>query len=140
MMQLLSGMMLSDSTPEILAIDKAEGKRQIMRAFEVPFSQKCTQKLYILIDSQTFSAGEGLPFILKNRNRATLVGENSAGAGNVGGPYPLAYGFILNIPVGLLLDPVTQTGWEQIGVRPHVLCESKIAVNKTLELILQSKP
>lgn len=76
--------------------------------------------LYILCDRQTYSAAEGFIFIMKNRGRATVIGETTSGAGNIAGPYFLSQDYIITIPVGKIIDPLIEEGWEGTGVSPDI--------------------
>lgn len=91
--------------------------------------------LYLLCDQNTFSAGEGFVMVLKNRKRATVIGETTAGAGNISGPYVVDENFIITIPVGVITDVLTGRGWEGTGVTPDVKAASKDALTKALEVI-----
>jgi C-terminal processing protease CtpA/Prc len=73
--------------------------------------------------------------ILKNRKRATVIGETTAGAGNISGPYVVDDNFIITIPVGVITDVLTGKGWEGTGVTPDVEVVSKDALTKALEVI-----
>jgi len=77
-------------------------------------------------------------YALKNRGRATLVGETTRGA---------ALGRILfraeahvaaHIPSGSLRDPLTGTSWEGIGVAPDIDVTSERALEHAHRLALQS--
>jgi C-terminal processing protease CtpA/Prc len=73
--------------------------------------------------------------ILKNRKRATVIGETTAGAGNISGPYVVDENFIITIPVGVITDVLTGRGWEGTGVTPDVKSSSDDALTKALEVI-----
>lgn len=93
-----------------------------------------TKPLYILCDSKTFSAGEGFAMVLQNRKRALIVGEVTAGAGNIAGPFPVDRNFVLTIPVGIIVDPFTGRGWEGTGVSPDIRTSSEDALETALDL------
>ena len=74
---------------------------------------------FVLTAKRTFSAGEGFAFILQERRRATIIGEQTAGAANPGRPYP-AGRFEVTIPNGQVRTAVTGRNWEGNGVFPDV--------------------
>jgi hypothetical protein len=127
MVQLLSSMFLQKVGDPILQISYKAGNQVALKTDNYDTKYKYPVKpLFILTDHQTFSAAEAFTFILKNRNRAKIIGATTAGAGNIAGPYPLGHGFIITIPVGQITDPITKTGWEATGVAPDVLSEDSL--------------
>jgi Peptidase family S41/N-terminal domain of Peptidase_S41 in eukaryotic IRBP len=79
-----------------------------------------TRPVYVLTAARTFSAGEGLAFILQERRRAEVVGESTAGAANPGRPYPVNARFEVTVPNGQVRTAVTGRNWEGTGVIPDV--------------------
>ena len=140
MLQLLTGIFLPGDTQAILKIHYKPGQDVILKSTHVEVRNQYTQKpVYILCDSLTYSAGEAFTYILKNRSRAIVIGQTTAGAGNVAGPYPVGSGFVLTVPVGTIADPQTNEGWEHTGVTPDVLVASSQALEKSLDLIEAKK-
>ena len=78
------------------------------------------RKIYVLISSETASGCEDLAYALKNAGRATLIGETTAGAAHAGSPKRLTEHFMMFVPTGRPVSPVTHTDWEGVGVTPHV--------------------
>lgn len=76
--------------------------------------------LYVLTSSATFSAGEGLAFLLKERKRAVIIGETTAGAANPGRSYPLTELLTATVPNGQVRGAVSGGNWEGAGVAPDV--------------------
>jgi len=74
--------------------------------------------LFVLTSGITGSAAEALAFVLKIKERATLVGERTVGAAHAGGWVPLDRGFVAFIPNARGFDPRTGRDWERIGVEP----------------------
>jgi hypothetical protein len=83
---------------------------------------------YVLTSARTFSAGEGIAFLLQERGRAEVVGETTAGAANPGGPYRVNAHFEVTVPNGKVRTAVRGTNWEGAGVVPDV----KFAADKAL--------
>lgn len=90
-------------------------------------------KVYLLISNATASAGEHFALAFKATKRATLIGENTAGANHFGGPAPLNDHFQVWMPVGRTFDPKTGRDWEGIGVAPDVAVDPKQALIVALE-------
>lgn len=90
-------------------------------------------KVYLLISNATASAGEHFAFAFKATGRATLIGENSAGANHFGGPAPLGDHFQVWMPVGRTYDPKTGKDWEGVGVAPDVTVDPTQALVVALE-------
>ncbi len=79
-----------------------------------------SRPVYVLTSKHTFSAGEGIAFLLQERERAEVVGERTAGAANPGRPYPVNSRFKVTVPTGKVKAAVTGRNWEGCGVRPDV--------------------
>ena len=79
-----------------------------------------SRPLYVLTAERTFSAGEGLAFLLQQRKRAEIVGGSTAGAANPGRPYPVNETFEVVVPNGRVRSAVDGTNWEGRGVVPDV--------------------
>jgi hypothetical protein len=81
----------------------------------------------VIVSPATFSAGEGLAFILQQQGRAEIIGQRTAGAANPGKFEPITPHFQAFIPETRVLEPTSGTNWER-GVSPDVkarLSESK---------------
>lgn len=77
--------------------------------------------LYILTSPLTFSAAEEFAYNMKNLNRATIIGETTGGGAH---PVRLRHfqglGFVMSLPYGRAVNPVTGTNWEGTGIEPHI--------------------
>ncbi len=76
--------------------------------------------LYVLTSHSTWSAGEGVAFLLQERHRAEIIGETTAGAANPGRPYRVNALFDVNVPNGRVKSAVLGRNWEGVGVVPDV--------------------
>ncbi len=76
--------------------------------------------VYILTSHRTFSAAEEFTYDLKNLKRATIVGEVTGGGAHPGGVEPIGDHFLMFVPSGRAINPVTKTDWEGTGVKPDV--------------------
>lgn len=87
---------------------------------ELPGTRRPDVPLYVLTSGRTASAAEECAYNLQTQQRATLVGETTAGGANPGGPVPLVHGFEVFVSTGAAINPITGTNWEGVGVVPHV--------------------
>jgi hypothetical protein len=110
---------------------KRNGKDVIIQnnAFGAVGSRKMlNSKLYILTNYRTFSAAEWTSYVLKNRKRAIIVGEKTAGGTHPTNQVAFSKKFSINIPIGIMVDATTQTHFEGIGVIPDI----KVPANDAL--------
>jgi hypothetical protein len=99
--------------------------------------------LYVLTSRHTISGGEMFAYVLKNRKRATIIGEKTRGAAHRTHLFNLQnYKIDVAIPVGTTIDPETGTDWEGKGVEPDIAVSSARAMDvayvEALEKIIQS--
>ena len=93
--------------------------------------------IYLLTGANTFSAAEGLAFILQNYKLAKVVGEQTGGAANPVDPFIIGDKYLLLIPVGKITAASTKTNWEQIGVTPDEKVKAENALTKAHILALK---
>jgi C-terminal processing protease CtpA/Prc len=100
--------------------------------------------VYALTSQRTWSAGEGLAFILQERHRAEVIGETTAGAANPGRPYPINARFTVTVPNGKVRSAVSGRNWEGIGVMPDVAVPAaralEVAHARALREVLKATP
>ena len=99
--------------------------------------------LYVLTSRHTVSGGEMFAYVLKNRKRATIIGEKTRGSAHRTHLFSLKnYKIDVAIPVGTTIDPETGTDWEGKGVEPDIDVPSAkamyVAHKNALEKIMQS--
>jgi len=90
--------------------------------------------VYVLISDYTFSAAEEFTYNLKHLRRATIIGETTGGGAHPGGPMIIRGDFVVNVPRGRAINPVTNTNWEGVGVAPNIEVPAAKALEKALEL------
>lgn len=90
--------------------------------------------IYVLTSNYTFSAAEEFTYNLKNLKRATIIGETTGGGAHPGGPMVISDGFIVNVPQGRAINPVTKTNWEGVGVIPNIKIPATDALDRALSL------
>lgn len=76
--------------------------------------------LYILTSRSTFSAAEEFCYDLQNLNRAIIIGETTGGGAHPGGRIKATDKYNVWTPTGRAINPVTNTNWEGVGVKPHI--------------------
>ena len=96
--------------------------------------------IYVLTSAHTFSAAEEFAYDLQALKRATIVGETTAG-----GAHPASEGriddhFVLMVPWGKAINPVTGTNWEGVGVVPDVKVAASEALDAARKLIRDNSP
>lgn len=106
---------------------------------EVPGKRLIDQPVYSLISSKTFSAAESFAYDLQSFKRAIIIGEISGG-----GAHPLrtesVYGnFTLNVPFIRVINPITKTDWEGVGVVPDIPIPADQALTTAEDLAKKEK-
>ncbi len=96
-------------------------QRQWWTLPHLPGERRPDTPIYLLTSRSTASGAEELAFILRNLERATLVGETTFGAAHATHLHNFAeLGISAAIPHGASSDPKTGADWEGTGVQPHV--------------------
>jgi carboxyl-terminal processing protease len=90
--------------------------------------------LVVLINKNVNSAAEGLAGALQKKERATIIGETSAGNVEAVLPFCLRDGSQAWIATGVLA-PVGGPTWEGVGVIPDIATSSDDALDKALEFL-----
>ena len=89
-----------------------------------------TRKLYVLTGADTFSACEDFAYALKSNRRATIVGTPTQGGGaHPGQPRRINAHFMIFVPTGRVINPVTHTNWQSTGVLPDLPSSEAKALN-----------
>jgi len=97
--------------------------------------------VYVLTSQETFSAAEEFAYNLQALERATVIGEHTAGGAHPGRGYRLNDHFWMFVPVGQSRNPLTQDNWGDTGIVPNVKVPSELtlltahlmALNRLLE-------
>lgn len=93
--------------------------------------------VYVLISKRTFSAAEAFAYDMQAIGRVRIVGETSGG-----GAHPFQYRaindrFVLSLPEGRSINPVTGGDWQGVGVQPDVPTAPDDALSVALDLALK---
>ena len=86
----------------------------------LPGARLATQPVYVLTSSRTFSGGEEFCYDLKSLKRATLVGETTGGGAHPVSAHRIDDHFMIGVPEGRPINPITHQDWEGTGVAPDV--------------------
>jgi hypothetical protein len=121
-----------DRTEEFWTRKEVEGQRYL------------NKDVYILTSKRTFSAAEEFTYNLKNLKRATVVGETTGGGAHPGGAVRLGDHFVVFIPTGRAINPITKTNWEGTGVQPDLRAAAdqalRVAHRRAVERLLERAP
>ncbi len=112
--------------------------QQFWTAPYVPGKRYVDKEVYILTSKRTFSAAEEFTYNLKNLKRAIIVGETTGGGAHPGGPSRINAHFLVGIPRGRAINPISKTNWEGTGVEPDVKVPADEAL-KTAHLAAVNK-
>jgi len=108
----------------------------------VPGKRSPDTPVYVLTSSSTFSAAEEFSYNLKNLKRATLVGETTGGGAHPGDTVTVTDRYLVWLPSGRAISPITKMNWEGTGVTPHIEVKQEDALTtahkKALELLSEA--
>ncbi|MBI3409387.1 MAG: S41 family peptidase [Planctomycetes bacterium] len=78
------------------------------------------KEVFILTSARTFSAAEEFAYNLQIQKKATIVGETTGGGAHPGGSLPAGEHFLVFVPTGRAINPITKSNWEGTGVQPDL--------------------
>jgi hypothetical protein len=106
----------------------------VLKIVMKPMQPNYSGPVYVLISKKTASAAELAADILLSSERATLIGETTEGAMLSQKMYDLPQGLQLSLPIADYYS-LKYGRIEGVGVKPNILIESKMAMDKAVELI-----
>jgi C-terminal processing protease CtpA/Prc len=115
----------NDETDEFWTLSKVDGKKMP----DVP--------VYVLTSNYSFSGAEEFAYDLKNLKRGVIVGEVTGGGANPGQMMYVNSNFVMFVPRGRAINPITKTNWEGTGVQPDVEVPAPKALEQAQVLALQ---
>ena len=131
MAALLSSYLFDEPTHLDDLYDRGQNTTEQLWTFPYLPGKKFTGKpIFVLTSARTFSAGEQFSYDLKALKRATLIGETTGGGAHTMGPHRIDDHFVIRVPFGRFINPVTKTDWEGTGVEPDV----KVAAEQALDV------
>jgi hypothetical protein len=120
---------------------RKSGGEEVQQWWTLPYvhgKRYVNKDVYVLTSKRTFSAAEEFTYNLQTQKRATIVGETTGGGAHPGGPHPINDHFVVWIPSGRAINPVTKTNWEGTGVKPDIEVPADLAL-KTAHLAALKK-
>ncbi len=120
--QLISTYLFNARPVHLQSIYWRDGNRteQLWTLPYVPGRRYVDKPVYVLMSKRTLSAPESFAYNLQALKRATVVGEVSAGGANPGREFRINEHFLVFVPTGRSINPVTGTNWEGTGVKPDI--------------------
>jgi hypothetical protein len=101
-------------------------------------TERYVKPVYVLTSARTGSGGEECAYDFQTQKRATLVGETTAGAANPLRFFSVGHGIVVAIPDGRVINPVTKTSWERVGVKPDIAVPAAQALQTAHAAILRN--
>ena len=111
-----------DTTEEYWTNEKVDGTK----LSDVP--------VFVLTSNRTFSGGEEFTYDIQTQKRGVIIGEVTGGGANPGAMFAAGNGINISIPTGTAINPVTNSNWEGVGVKPDIITSADDALDKALEL------
>ena len=111
--------------------------KQFWTLRHVPGKKLYDTDLYILTSPRTFSAAEEFTYNLKNLERAVIVGETTGGGAHPGGARIVDDSFLVWVPSGRAINPITGTNWEGTGIEPHIQVDQMKALDTAHQRALE---
>lgn len=76
--------------------------------------------VFILTNTNTFSAAEDFAYTLKHLKRATIIGERTKGGAHPVDIINIHRDVLIQLPICESCNFITKSNWEQTGVIPHI--------------------
>jgi C-terminal processing protease CtpA/Prc len=94
-----------------------------------------TKPVFVLTSARTFSGGEDLAYTLQAHQRATVIGETTAGGAHPTEPRAIDDSLFVMVPWGRAINPITKGNWEGTGVKPDVASPAEQALERALQAL-----
>ncbi len=91
--------------------------------------------LYVLVNKKTASAAEAFAYVMQAQQRATVIGQPSAGAANHNTFFPLNNAIFISISEAAPVLPGTRESWEGKGVQPDKVTAPGEEIEEALKII-----
>jgi peptidase S41-like protein len=124
--------------PEYFYNPRENTSEQSWTRSPVPGSRLTDKPVYVLTSVRTFSGAEHFSYNLKMLRRATLVGEKTGGATDVGIFHRLDDHFGMGIRETRAINPYSEPDWAVVGVGPDVNVKATDAL-KTAETLAEKE-
>ncbi|WP_165952461.1 S41 family peptidase [Kribbella albertanoniae] len=116
----IAGWLLGDTPTQLSEVVYRDRRRQWWTP-ALPSGTSLRQPVAVLVGRGTFSSGEALAYHLQARGRVVVVGETTPGAADHITPIRLAPTVVAFLPEAYVVDSITGTNWEGVGVVPDVV-------------------
>jgi C-terminal processing protease CtpA/Prc len=138
MIQLLSSYFFDDYTHLNSFENRGEDSlQQFWTLPYVPGRSMYETDLYVLTSRRTFSGAEEFTYNMKNLERATIIGETTGGGAHPGGFQIAKHDFLVWVPTGRAVNPITETNWEGTGIEPHISVPQDKALEEAHSMALE---
>lgn len=118
---------------DVLALVSTMRREGSVRLRVIPSAPSFRGRVYVLVDRSTASAAEPLAAVLRETQRAVVIGERTAGAMLSALPHHVGSGWVLILPEA---DYYTAGGHrlEGTGVAPDIISTSAAALDTALSI------
>lgn len=110
----------------------------------VPGKRFPGKPVFVLTSKRTFSGAEEFTYNLKNLKRATIIGETTGGGAHPVGGHRVDEHFMIGVPFGRPINPISKKDWEGTGVEPDVKVPAgqalDVAKKMAMEQIQKDQP
>ena len=137
MVQLISSYFLDKRTHLNSFYSRDTGKTSEYWTVPIEGEKHATLPIYILTSNATFSAAEEFTYNFKHLQRATIIGEKTKGGANPWRFVNLTNNVRVAMPVSMAINPITETNWEGVGVKPHHTIPASQALSYAHQMALQ---
>jgi hypothetical protein len=127
----IAGRLLGDTPTQLSEVVYPDRRREWW-APALPSGTSLRQPVAVLVGPGTFSSGEALAYHLQARGRVTVVGETTPGAADHVTPIRLAPTVMADLPEAYVVDTITGTNWEGVGVVPDIACAPDTVIETAL--------
>jgi C-terminal processing protease CtpA/Prc len=139
---LLASYFFDERRMPLFEIVPRSGEKRVYKTESAELAERNAKRpMFVLTSRRTFSAGEGIAYLLQERGRAEVIGETTAGAANPGRPYPVNESFEVTVPNGKVLSAIRGSNWEGSGVTPDIKVDAdslRVAHRRALERLLNT--
>lgn len=119
----------------LLEFKTRNGQSKLEKTVSWLTEPKYEKPLFLLINKGTASAAEAFAFSLQHAKRATIIGQQSAGAANMNSWYVVNDAIFVSVSTAAPTVPGTEESWEQKGIYPDHATEKGKEIEEVLKLI-----
>lgn len=103
----------------------------------VPGKRFAGKPVFVLTSRRTFSGAEEFTYNLKNLRRATIIGETTGGGAHPVSGHRIDDHFMIGVPEGRPINPISKKDWEGTGVEPDVKVPADQALDVAKKMALE---